>query len=366
MAGPVEKLQQDKLFSEFLVPIDERVEFRDATYFLRRDGTFAFSQGYCHPAVQPGGDRLIVSHLIFVPQRGDIPDYAKKELFGQPYENITKVIMETQPPELFDHYQMAEYLKIDPTISGPRPAWARYKVFVPLSSMVGYFPTLHSLQAIFRIAEGGDEKADRIKRAIEISADRLGITLEQYGMSGSVSLGNYFKPHDLDVVIHGGVEEVRRIVELLRELTSREEERQVHEFGKFWPIRYWEEVDGEKVMICPFFSLLDADEFPLRDFSAEELGKVEIAGRVADHTFNAFNPTILILDQVKLDGKDRSENLHLILYHGVERGDYWEGDRIEGEGIHTIIRTFQGLGREPAGEFEAIVAPTMGGIGKAE
>ena len=52
--------------------------------------------------------------------------------------------------------------------------------------------------------------------------------------------------------------------------------------------------------------------------------------------------------------------------HGVERGDYWEGDRIKGGGIHTIIRTFQGPERKPVGEFEAVVAPTMGGIGKVE
>ncbi len=360
MAGVVEKLQEDELFSEFMVPIDDKIEFRDATYYLREDGTFVFSQGYCHPPAPYGKDRLIVSHLIFVPQRGDIPDYAKKVLFGQAYENITKEIMENHPPELFDRYQMAEYLKIDPELAGPRPEWAAYKVFVPLSSMVGYFPTRHSMEAIFRIAEGGDEKAGRIKRAIESSAGRLGIAPEQYGMSGSVSLGNYFNPHDLDVVIHGTVPEIRRVVELLRALTAREEERQVHEFGKFWPIRYWEEVDGEKVMICPFFSLLDPDEFPLRDFTAEELGQVEIEGRVADHTFNAFNPTVLGLEDVKIDGEPRPSVARLVLYHGVERGDYWEGDRIEGEGTHTIIRTSQD------GEFEAVVAPTMGGIKKVE
>ncbi|MDP8214378.1 MAG: hypothetical protein RAO92_01435 [Candidatus Euphemobacter frigidus] len=368
MTEQVDKLRQDELFADFLAPIEGYTEFRDATYFLREDGNFVFSQGYYHPVDPKTGERFLVSHIIFVPQRGEIPDYAKKRIFGQTYENITKVIMETQPPELFDKLQMEEYLKIDPTLAGPRPYWAKYLVFIPVSSFVGCFPTRHSLAAIFALGDGGDERASRIKRAIEVSADRLGIPPAHYGMSGSVSLGNYHDPHDLDVVIHGTIAEVRRVVNSLRELTARDEDRRVYEFGKFWPIRYWEKVDGRPVMFCPFFSLLDPDEFPLRDFTIEELGMAKLEGRVCDHTFNAFNPTLLRLDRVKIDGKTRDEDIHLVLYHGEERGDYLEGDLVEGRAMHTVIRTFRGKGpeRKQADEFEAIVTGTMGEIKKVK
>ncbi|MFH1037192.1 MAG: hypothetical protein V1789_00795 [PVC group bacterium] len=366
MTGQVEKLRQSDLFPDFCLPMEDYSEFRDATYFLREDGNFIFSQGYYHPVDPETGERLLTSHIIFTPQRGDIPAYARKRIFGQPYENVTKVIMETQPPELFDRFQMKEYLKIDPSLAGQRPFWATYLVFVPVSSFAGCFPTRHSLDAVRRRAGAGDARARRIGRAIESSAERLGISPEQYGMSGSVSLGNYADPHDLDVVIHGTGSEVRRVVEDLRRLTARDEARRVFEFGKFWPIRYWEEVDGHRTMFCPFFSLLDPAEFPLRDFTCEERGPVTVEGRVSDHTFNAFNPTILGLDRVKIDGKSRSDGLQLILYHGAERGDYCEGDRVAGQGMLAAIRTWRGEGaeRRAVDEFEAVIAPTCGDIRK--
>ncbi len=368
MTGQIDRMRQSDLFSDFIVPMEDYTAFRDATYFLRHDGNFIFSQGYYHPVDPQSGERLLTSHIIFTPQRGEIPGYARKKIFGQAYENVTKVIMATQPPELFDRFQMEEYLKVDPSLAGPRPYWATYKVFVPVSSFVGCFPTRHSLDAIRRRAGGGDGRARRIKRAIEASAERLGISPEQYGMSGSVSLGNYESPHDLDVVIHGTISEVRRIVEDLRRLTARDEDRRVIESGKFWPIRYWEEVDGHRTMFCPFFSPLDPDEFPLRNFSCEERGMVRIEGRVCDHTFNAYNPTILGLEGVKIDGKNRKGELRLILYHGAERGDYLEGDRIEGRVMLAGIRTWRGEGaqKRPDGEFEAVIASTCGEVGKMD
>jgi hypothetical protein len=361
----IDGMKRHGKFGDFFVPIDEKTEFRDATYFLRNDGTFIFSEGYCHAPDHPLMERRVVSHIVFVPQKGEVPEYAKKQIFGQPYENLTKGIMNTQPLNMFYPLQLKRYFEIDPSLDVERPPYARYKAMIPMDSLLGHFPHLHSLRAIFARA-GEDESARNIKGAVEASAELLGITPEQFGISGSLSLGTYENPHDLDVVIYASVKEVRRIVDFLYKLTANEDRRKVFEFGKYWPIRYWEWVDGDKLMFCPFFSYIDLDECPLRDFTCEAVGPVAIEGRVADHTYNAYNPTILDLDKVSFDGKDRSGNLRLILNHGGERGDYVEGDRITGGGTHVIIRTFKGTGaeRRQVEEYEAILTTNIGDVRK--
>ncbi|MCX6339048.1 MAG: hypothetical protein NTX71_03905 [Candidatus Aureabacteria bacterium] len=361
------RMKRHEKFSDFFVPIDEQTEFRDATYFLRGDAAFIFSEGYCHAPDRPLKERRVVSHIVFVPQRGEVPAYTKKKLFGQEYENITKGIMNTQPLHMFYPLQLKRYLEIDPSLDVEKPAYARYKALIPVDSLLGYFPHRNSLQAIFARA-GGDDSARRIKGAIEASAGLLGISPEQFGISGSLSLGTYENPHDLDVVIYASVKEVRRIVDFLYRLTATDEKRKVFEFGKYWPIRYWEWVGGDKLMFCPFFSYIDLDECPLRDFTCEEIGGVTLEGRVADHTHNAYNPTVLGLEKVALDGKNRSGQLRLILYHGGERGDYVEGDRIAGKGTHVLIRTFKGTGaaRRQSDEYEAVLTTNIGDVHKAE
>lgn len=362
----IDSLRKHPKFNEFIVPIDKKAEFRDATYYLRNDGTFIFGEGYCHTPDRPLRERRLVSHIVFVPQIGEVPVYTKKQLFGMPYENITKGVMNTQPLHMFYPMQLKRYLEVDPSLDVEKPPYAKYKALVPVDSLVGHFPHRHSLRAIFARGEAGDESARRIKEAIEASADMLKITPEQFGISGSLSLGTYENPHDLDVVIYASVKEVRRIVDFLYRLTATREDRKVYEFGKFWPIRYWEWVDGDRLMFCPFFSYIDLDECPLRDFTCEEIGKVSFRGRVADHTHNAYNPTILELEKASLDGKSYPGNIRLILYHGGERGDYVEGDKVMGDAAQVLIRTFRGNGaqRRRAGEYEALLTTNIGEVRK--
>jgi hypothetical protein len=210
----IDGMKRHGKFGDFFVPIDEKTEFRDATYFLRNDGTFIFSEGYCHAPDHPLMERRVVSHIVFVPQKGEVPEYAKKQIFGQPYENLTKGIMNTQPLNMFYPLQLKRYFEIDPSLDVERPPYARYKAMIPMDSLLGHFPHLHSLRAIFARA-GEDESARNIKGAVEASAELLGITPEQFGISGSLSLGTYENPHDLDVVIYASVKEVRRIVDFL-------------------------------------------------------------------------------------------------------------------------------------------------------
>lgn len=363
----IDRMKKHEKFSDFFVPVDEHTEFRDATYFLRADGTFVFSEGYCHAPDRPLLERRLVSHIVFLPERGqEVPDYAKKMIFGERYENLTKGIMNTQPLHLFYPLQLKRYLEVDPALDIPRPPYARYKALVPVDSLIGHFPHRHGTKAIFKRGEAGDQPALSIKQAVEASAELLGLSPDRFGMSGSLSIGTYENPHDLDVVIYGTVREVRRIVDFLYKLTATKEERKVFEFGKYWPIRYWEWVDGRKFMFCPFFSYLDLDECPLRDFTCEKIADVAVEGRVSDHTHNAYNPAVLELEKVKINGKSRSGTMRLILYHGGERGDYVEGDGVIGRGNHVLIRTFRGSGssRRQREEYDAVLTTNIGDVRK--
>lgn len=366
----IEELKKSSKFALFLTPIEESEDFRDATYFLREDGTFIFSEGYYHQIEKPRRERKVISHIVFAPRdpQKPGPDYARKVLFDQEYENITKEIMTTQPLERFYPLQLARYLQIDPAQREiVRPVYARNKSMVPLTSLIGTFPTIHSLQSIIQKARE-EPAAKNIKIITEQTAELLEIDLAQIGISGSLSLGTYANPHDLDYVIHASPSEVKRMVNFMYTLTDTDEKRKVYEFGKFWPIRFWDWAGEEKFMVCPFFSYLNPEEAPLRNFDCEDLGPGRVEGRISDHTHNAFNPSILMLEEVKLNGREYPDISRLILYHGGERGDWREGYRVLVEGNHVRIKTYrvEEKQRKPKEEFEAILVNNLGQVKRTD
>ncbi len=278
--------------------------------------------------------------------------------------NNSKEIMTTQPLELLYPLQFKSYLEVDPTQAEiAKPIYAKYKAWVPLTSLVGCFPHRHSLRAIMDEAVN-DSGARKIKTTAEHTAELLGIDISRLGISGSLSLGSYSHPHDVDFVIYGTAAEVKRIVDFMHSLTDNEEDRRVKEFGKYWPIRFWDRSEGERFMVCPFFSYLDPEEAPLRNFDCENLGPAEVEAVICDDTHNAFNPTILILEGVKLGGKDYPGITRLIIHHGAERGDWREGYRVSVRGYHVRIRTYRFADgrREPKEEFEAILEGNLGDV----
>ncbi len=361
MKNPLEKLQEHPRLRDFLQPPLEAAEMLDATYSLRRDGTFVFSEGYFHGAADLFGKEMIVSHIVFVPlSRPDAPDYSHKQIFGQTYENITKEIMCTRPLDEFYPRQLERYLEVDPgqkRIS--RPVWARYKSLVPADEILGCFPPRRSLQAIIERAEE-EPAAAKVKIIAEHTAELLEIGLDQLGISGSLSLGTYVDPHDLDFVVYAEASEVKRIVNFMYRLTDTDEKRKVFEFGKYWPIRFWDWAGEERFMVCPFFSYLDPEEAPLRDFDCEDRGEAVLEGRIVDHTHNAFNPSVLEVDNCRLDGRATDSITRLIFYHGGERGDWREGFRFRARGNHVRItaRRREG-GREKREEFEALLVNNL-------
>jgi predicted nucleotidyltransferase len=366
----IEGLRGDRQFNHFMAPLDESADFRDATYFLRDDGTFVFSEGYYHQFEKPREERMLNCHIFYVPfdPARPVPDYTRKELFGRTYVNITKEIMTTRPLDLLYPLQYRSYLKVDPSQAKiVKPIYAEYKAWVPLTSLVAAFPHRHSLGAIMDEAEN-DPGARKIRSTAEHTAELLGIDISRLGISGSLSLGSYAHPHDVDFVIYGSASEVKRIVDFMHSLTDNEEDRRVNEFGKYWPIRFWDESEGERFMVCPFFSYLDPEEAPLRNFDCENLGPAEVEAVISDDTHNAFNPTILMLEKVKLNGKEYPGITRLIIHHGAERGDWREGYRVSVRGYHVRIRTYRLSGgkRELKEEFEAILEGNLGDVKRVE
>ncbi|MFH1038942.1 MAG: hypothetical protein V1789_09790 [PVC group bacterium] len=363
MNQTIAKMRENPKFHRFLEPVDTSIDFRDATYFLRNDGTMVFSEGYYHQIEKPLAERSVVSHIVFVPWNDNKPgpDYARKDIFGQLYENITKEIMNTEPLDRFYPLQFRRYIEVDPAQRDQvRPIYARYKAMVPVTDLIGCFPTRHSLQAIIARADE-EEPAENIRIVTEHTAELLKIDVGRIGISGSLSLGTYGDPHDVDYVICGTAGEVKRMVSFMQHLTDTDEKRRVREFGKYWPIRFWDWAGGKKFMICPFFSYLDPEEAPLRNFDCEDRGEAEITGRIADDTHNAFNPTYLIIDDVKRGGKECPGITRLILYHGGERGDWREGYRVRARGNHVRIKTFrmENGERKPLDAFEALLVNNL-------
>ncbi|MDP8248770.1 MAG: hypothetical protein P9M00_11570 [Candidatus Tritonobacter lacicola] len=366
----IKKMKESPKFSRFMVPIDESVDFRDAIYFLRDDGTFIFSEGYYHQIEKPREERRINSHIFYVPRDpvNHGPDYTKKVLFGQDYENITKEFMITQPLDKLYPLQLESYIKVDPSQRDmEKPLYASYKAWAPLTSLVGCFPHRQSLQAIMAMSDE-DPSAKKIKIITEQTAELLGIDISQIGVSGSLSLGTYANPHDIDFVIYGTAAEIARIVNFLYTLTDKEDKRKVYEFGKYWPIRFWDWAEGEKFMVCPFFSYIDPEEAPLRNWDCEDLGPCRVEARICDHTHNPFNPTILMLEDVKLDGKECPDITRLIIHHGAERGDWREGYRVSVKGHHVRVKTYSVVDgkREPKEEFEAVLEDNLGDVKRIE
>ena len=108
MREVIEKMRQNPKFPRFLRPVDTSTDFRDATYFLRNDGTMVFSEGYYHGIEKPVEEREVLSHIVFVPWNEEKPgpDYSRKDIFGRLYENITKEIMVNNPLDRFYPLQL--------------------------------------------------------------------------------------------------------------------------------------------------------------------------------------------------------------------------------------------------------------------
>ena len=300
----------EKTMSRCLVPMDELGDKPvDSTYFLRKDESFVFAEGYSHPK---GG---IYGKIIYYPdEKGDV------DIHGRSYGCITKrrvdgeVIYISHPEQIQRHYEIDP--AFDPEME--KEAFAEYEMPFSLRDFKGFFSGKRSLQVAMSLHS---EIADAARGISEL----FSFPVEKMGVTGSLAYGIYEEAtEDFDVVFYGSMEENRRIIETIDELIQ-EPARQVIEFGKLWPMRFY---NGE-ILICPFFVYGNAEEAPFADCSVEVTGDpVTATGIVVDDTHAIYMPPFLGLADVRIDG-EKSEDATLIIYDGAMRGDFRNGDRLK-------------------------------------
>ncbi|MEJ2745685.1 MAG: hypothetical protein P8123_08400, partial [bacterium] len=216
-----------------------------------------------------------------------------------------------------------------------------------LDDFVGFFDHRASLRKAM-------EMYPQVGEAISKASEILEVPVEQLGCTGSLSYGKLEEPvDDIDLCIYGTIEQNKRVIAKIRELT-KEPKRRVEEFGKFWPMRFYH----QDFMICPFFEYLDPDEIPLREMQVEVLQEnVNATGRVKDDTHGIYMPVMLGLEQVTIGGAP-CEDLALIIYDGSLRGDYYRGDNLMLNGARLVRVTERGT------TFKALLVTVSPQIGK--
>ncbi len=307
----------DRIIGQYLVPLAEMERGpEDALYFLRKDNSFVFAQGYCHPR---GG---VYCKIIYYPEKD-----GWMSIHGRRYGTTIKRMVGGKL-ELIPHdQQLKRHFEIDPTLDPNKklPCWAEYHVELPLSDFAGFFDHRTSLR---KAMEMYPQVADAVSKASDI----LEVPAERLGCTGSLSYGKLEEPaDDVDLCIYGTIEQNRRVISKIHALTQ-EPARRVVEFGKFWPMRFYH----RDIMICPFFKYLDTREIPLREMQVEILQEnVEASGRVKDDTHGIYMPVMLTLEQVVVGGAPR-EDIALIIYDGSLRGEYRRGDSLALNGARLV------------------------------
>ncbi|MDD5556085.1 MAG: hypothetical protein PHN82_02420 [bacterium] len=327
--GTVESAYPDfwKTIEEYIVPIGRLDETaRDSHYFMRNDDSLVFCEGYCHPR------GALYGKIIYYPDAvGDV------RIHGRPYECITKRLVDDEMVYVSHPDQIERQCELDPSLRKERPAYAEYELEFPLPRFTGFFDCRHSLRRAM-------EHHPAIGRAAREVSGVLDIPIERLGVTGSLAYGVYDpNDEDFDVVFYGSVEENRRVIRRIYEIT-RDPAHQVIEFNKLWPMRF----HHKGVLVCPFFVYADRNEIPLRDFTIEVIrDRVFATGRVSDDRHAIYMPAILQLDDVTIDW-ERHPPIPLIIYDGAMRGDFRRGDELRSYGM--LVRVTQGRD-----EFDALL-----------
>jgi predicted nucleotidyltransferase len=305
----IKLFKQNEKFNKFVKPMSELDFIRDATFFIRHDGLMIFSEGYGHPK-----DKLI-GNIIYKPDKK-----GKKSIFGVKYSSVIKNYLDNGEEEWIPYEeQLKSYYELDPSLNSARPCWANFKLQFDITEFIGFVPSRHSMKII-------REMSDDMNKYILNLAEIFSMDPYDIGCTGSMALGNFEDPHDLDLIFHGTPQKIKEIVYKIYEITQHPE-NQVWEFGVKWAVRFY---DVYKNMICSFFSYTNIDDIPLKDFECKIIkNNITVKATISDDTHSGYMPTFLPLK----DNDCKIDNLHLIIYNGGLRGEYKTNDRIKATGI---------------------------------
>jgi len=312
----------DEVMERFLVPISEyEGPVMDSTYFLRKDGSFVFAEGYCHP---PGA---FWGMIIKYPLPGGHID-----IFGREYGWTHRVIVDGELAIISPEQQVENQFKVDPGLrgrQGVKPVFARNFVRFPLSDFIGYFDARHSMKELRKEHEW-------IDTAVRKTCRLLNWNPEQTGVTGSLAYGKV--EDDIDLVFIGTPEENAGVARTIRSYRAIHPEARVFELGKEWPLRFY----YAGTLICPFFRYSAPEYIPLLqcEMEAEEEG-VALEATVSDDIHNLYLPAIVGLTDLKREDGRPEEDLDLIIYNGALRGELWRGDRIRLRSVIVRVTTSQ-------------------------
>jgi len=332
----MERVRRHPDFKDFVVPLSELREIRDANFFLRSDGLLAFSEGYFHP------EGKLIANIIYIPDaRGN------KSFFGIPYASIIKQCGARGERWIPFKEQLEIYRRIDPATQEDKPIFAENKCVFNRDDFIGYVPPLRAL-AILRSRVPG------IDATIRSTAGLLNVDPGAIGCTGSMAFGNISSAHDFDLIFYGRVADLKRTVSAIYEIV-RDPKRRVFEMGMHWAIRFYD--DGGN-MVCPFFSYIDPEEIPLPTFTLEVVARdVEAIATVANDDHTGFMPTYLPLSDAGIGTERLTDSPALIIYHGGKRGEYRTGDRVSARGYYVRVTT-------PRKTFDAVLVTDMGNTEK--
>ena len=301
-----------KMINRYMLPIEKLEHVIDSSYFLRRNLSFVFAQGYCHPR---GG---FYGKLINFPDANGILN-----IFGRRYGTTNKRIVNGELELIPINEQMEIHYRVEPTMArnNELPPFAEYHTKFQLSECLGFFDHKRSLRVAMEMFPGLSGQIERISEFVELPMDRLGAT-------GSLAYGKMEPEHeDIDLTIYGSMEEHQRVIKKISKWIEDPKNR-VFEFGKFWPMRFF----YEKTLVCPFFIYARPEEVPLNEFTMELVEDgVPFRARVCDDTHAIYLPIIVKLENVSMKGKGAGE-MPLIIYDSAMRGEFRRGDRLEGLG----------------------------------
>jgi hypothetical protein len=293
---------------KYLVPTSRiREPVMDSTYFFRKDGSFVFAEGYCHP---PGAFWGMI--IKFPHPKGHI------DVFGRPYSWTHREYINGELAIIPYDRQVENAFVVAPelrAVQGVKPPYAKNFVKFPLADFPGYFDSVRSMQLLRQEYEWVDQAVKETCALLEVDPDRVGVT-------GSMVYGRV--EDDIDIVFINDPKENDRIARKIRSFLGGHPESQVKELGKVWALRFY----YAGTLICPFFRYASPADVPILTCAMAVIEKaVEIEATVGDDLHGYYLPAILELTQVKRGGR-RLEDMELIVYHGAMRGDLLRGDKV--------------------------------------
>ena len=331
----------DEVIGKYLVPMaDFRGPVMDSTYFFRKDGSFVFAEGYCHP---PGA---LWGMIIKYPHpEGHI------DIFGRPHSWTHREIINGELVIVPSEQQVENQFKVAPElreVQGEKPPYARTFVKFPLSDFGGFFDGRRSMELL----RGEYEWIDR---AVRETCELLGVDPDGTGVTGSLAYGR--AEDDIDIVFIDSPEQNARTAENIRQYVREHPESKVVELGKEWPLRF----HFAGTLICPFFQYADPSRIPFREGTMEVLEEgVSLEAFVTDDLHNLYLPAIVGLSDVKRAGGRAEEDMELVIYNGAMRGELWRGDRLSFQADLVLLTTPEEGSRRAAlvTELEAMIRKT--------